>query len=324
MKHLTQEQRYTISVMAQQGFAQNKIAEAIGKHKSTISRELLRNCDNRSCNYNYLLAQNKCEQRHKEKPKNKRFSKEVKQEVESLLRKDFSPEQVSGRLKLESIYSISHETIYQHVWNEKKKGGTLFTHLRRKGRKYRKRGNSKDTRGIIKDRITIDKRPKIVDRKRRFGDLEIDTIIGKNHKGAILTINDRVSSMVWIANLKGKNAQELASKTIEILSGYKLAKTITADNGKEFAKHKIISEALGVDFYFADPYHSWQRGANENTNGLIRQYFPKGTSFENITDQDIMDVQNILNNRPRKKINFLTPHEFFDLNLSNNKVAFMT
>ena len=164
-----------------------------------------------------------------------------------------------------------------------------------------------------------------VDQKQRLGDLEIDTVIGQNHKGALLTINDRVSSMVWIAKLNGKNAEDLAHKAIEVLTPFKdFIHTITGDNGKEFAEHKTISKGLNIDFYFARPYHSWERGANENTNGLIRQYFAKGSSFENITDKDVAEVQEILNNRPRKKINFLTPIEFFTINLLNQKVALVT
>lgn len=164
-----------------------------------------------------------------------------------------------------------------------------------------------------------------MDEKTRLGDLEIDTIIGKNHQGAILSINDRVSGYLWLAKLKGKDAEELAMKTVEILQPQaQWLHTITGDNGKEFAEHKTISNTLKVDFFFAKPYHSWERGANENTNGLIRQYLPKGLSFENVTDKDIEYIQRKLNNRPRKKLNFLTPNEFLSLNLSNQKVAFVT
>jgi IS30 family transposase len=207
----------------------------------------------------------------------------------------------------------------------KKAKGSLFTHLRRKGRKYRKRGSAKDNRGIIKNRVDISQRPAIVNEKIRLGDLEIDTIIGKNHQGAILTINDRVSSYVWMAKLSGKNADELAMKAVEILQPHAhRIHTITGDNGKEFADHKKIAQQIGIDFYFAKPYHSWERGANENTNGLIRQYFPKGSSFESITDKQIQYVQHKLNNRPRKKLGFLSPTEFLSLKLSNQKVAFIT
>lgn len=325
MKHLTVEQRYTISVMKKQGFRQKDIALTIRKDKSVVSRELNRNCDKRSKKYEAGLAQRKYQQRQMDKPKHIHFTEEIKQCVDEFLNKDYSPEQITGRTKIEGNPCVSTERIYQYVWNDKKEGGNLYMHLRRKGRKYRKRGHAKDTRGIIKDRVDIEQRPDIVDEKKRLGDLEIDTVIGQNHKGALLTINDRVSSMVWIAKLNGKNADELAQKTIEVLNPYKnLTNTVTADNGKEFAEHKVISTGLNVNFYFAKPYHSWERGANENTNGLIRQYFPKGSSFENISNEDVQRVQDILNNRPRKKLKFLTPNEFLLLNLSNKKVAFVT
>lgn len=325
MKHITQEQRYTICVMKEKGFNQKEIAETIGKDKSVVSRELKRNCDKRSKKYEADLAQRKYQKRQKEKPKHIYFTEDVKQLVNKLLIDDYSPEQIAGRSKKTGENCVSPERIYQYIWNEKKQGGMLYKHLRHKGRKYRKRGNAKDTRGIIKDRIDIDKRPAIVNEKIRIGDLEIDTVIGKNHKGALLTINDRVSSSVWIAKLDSKNAEELTQKTIEILNPLSfLVHTITADNGKEFAEHKKISKALKLDFYFAKPYHSWERGANENTNGLIRQYFTKGSSFENITNDDVQRVQDILNNRPRKKLNFLTPNEFLSIHLFNQKVALVT
>jgi len=168
-------------------------------------------------------------------------------------------------------------------------------------------------------------RPAIVEEKIRIGDLEADTIIGKNHKGAILTINDRVSSFVWIEKLQSKDAGELAIKAVEkIIPHNHWIYTMTSDNGKEFAEHKSIANDLGIDFFFAKPYHSWERGANENINGLIRQYFPKGSSFENITNQQIQYVQHKLNNRPRKKLGFLSPIEFLSLNLIKQKVAFVT
>lgn len=325
MKQLTIEQRYTISVMKENGYKQKQIAEAIGKDKSTVSRELHRNCDGRSGEYRYDLAQRKCDQRHHTKTKNLRFTEQVKAYVDTWLLEDYSPEQIAGRSKLDKVDCVSHERIYQYVWEDKKAKGDLFIHLRRKGRKYRKRGAAKDSRGIIKDRVDISLRPAIVDEKTRLGDLEIDTVIGKNHQGAILTINDRVSSYLWMAKLNGKNAEELAMKAVEILESQSYwLHTITSDNGKEFAEHKKIAENVKIDFYFAKPYHSWERGANENTNGLIRQYFPKGSSFETITNKDIEYVQHKLNNRPRKKLGFLSPNEFLTLNLSNQKVAFIT
>jgi len=305
MKHLTVEQRYTICVMKNQSYSQTDIALTIGKNKSVVLRELKRNCDLRSKKYDGDLAQRKYQQRQANKPKHIRFTETVKQLVDELLNKDYSPEQIVGRAKIEGNPCVSTERIYQYVWKDKKEGGLLYKHLRRKGRKYRKRGSSKDTRGIIKDRVDIDQRPAIVNEKQRLGDLEIDTVIGQNHKGALLTINDRASNKTWVAKLDGKNADELAQKTIEVLSPYKnLLNTITSDNGKEFAEHKTISKDLTVDFFFAKPYHSWERGANENMNGLIRQYFPKGSSFENISNEDVQRVQDRLNYRPREKLNF--------------------
>ena len=325
MKHLTVEQRHTISVMKQKGYTQKQISETLGKDKSTVSRELQRNCDKRSGEYRHDLAQRKCEQRHYSKAKKLRFTEHVRKYVDTWLEEDYSPEQIAGRAKLDGVDCVSHERIYKYVWADKKAKGSLFVHLRRKGRKYRKRGAAKDSRGIIKDRVDISQRPVIVDEKTRIGDLEIDTVIGKNHQGAILTINDRVSSFLWMAKLNSKNAEELAEKVVEILSPQAhWMHTITGDNGKEFAEHKKIAENISIDFYFAKPYHSWERGANENTNGLIRQYFPKGSSFEKITNKDIQYVQHKLNNRPRKKLGFLSPIEFLSLNLSNQKVAFIT
>lgn len=322
MERLTSEQRYTISVMLKQGHSKQEIATYLGKDKSVIYRELNRNCDHRNGEYKHDLAQRKYENRLKTKPKSLRFTSEMKSLVGELLKEDYSPEQISGRLKAEGKDCVSHEVIYQYVWTDKKKGGTLHLHLRCGNKRYRKRTGSKDKRGQIKNRIGIEQRPEIVDEKSRFGDLEIDTVIGKNHKKALLTINDRVTGLVWIRLLDGKHAKALTIKAIEALWDTKnKIHTITADNGKEFADHQTIAEQLDVDVYFARPYHSWERGANENTNGLIRQYFTKGSSFENITDQEVKWVQDKLNNRPRKRLNYLSPNEMYNIIFNNEKVA---
>ena len=332
MSQLTKAQRYTISVMRKQDFPMGEIAAAIGKHKSTISRELRRNCDGRSGQYDADLAQRKCERRQKGKPHRVRFTEEVRLRVEAMLREDYSPEQVVGRCRLEGLECVSVETIYQYVWGDKRRGGDLHTHLRRKGRKYRKRGAKKDSRGVIRDRVSIDERPKVVDDKSRFGDLEIDLIMGANHRRALLSANDRASGISWIALLEGKDSKALAEKAAEMLIPFKgLLHTITSDNGKEFAEHKAIAKSLAVDYYFAHPYHSWKRGANENMNGLIRQYLPKGTPFDGLDDNEIKRIRDKLNNRPRKKLGFLTPIEYFfanfapELNQSlTQKAAFVT
>jgi IS30 family transposase len=325
MGHLTKAQRYGISAMLQAGKTKKEISEKIGKDKSVLSRELRRNRDGRTGKYDPDLAQRKYEKRLKEKPKHIHFTEEIKQQVIRGLNEDYSPEQIVGRAGLKGENCVSHETVYQFIWQDKKQGGNLYKHLRNRGKKYKKRGNYKSQRGIIKDRVSIGERPKIVDEKIRLGDLEIDTVIGKNHKGALLTVTDRVSLMEWIQKLSGKNAGELADETIRILEPFKNhLHTVTSDNGKEFATHQKISESLGINFYFAHPYKSCERGCNENANRLIRQYIPKKTDFETVDNEYVHWIQHKLNSRPRKKLGFLTPNEFFLNYLCNNKVAFVT
>ena len=201
----------------------------------------------------------KYQKRTAKKPKKIHFTQAVRERVEELLREDFSPEQIAGRCELEGLECISHERIYQHIWEDKKRGGDLYTHLRRKGRRYRKRGASRDNRGIISNRVGIENRPAIVEQRSRFEDLEIDTMIGKNHKGALLTINDRATGICWLALLEGKEAKPLTKAMVDILSPIKdLLHTATADNGKEFSDHQQIASSLKIDVYFARPYHSWE------------------------------------------------------------------
>jgi len=325
MAHLTEEQRYTICCMLKQGYKQTEVAKAINKDASVVSREVKRNCDKRSGAYKYDLAIRKHKARQKEKRKHIRFTPEVRQDVEVLIEQDYSPEQVVGVLSKQGKPSVSTERIYQHVWSNKAAKGGLHTHLRRQGRRYRKRGGSKDSRGIIKDRVSIGQRPNIVDKRERFGDLEVDLIIGKNHKQAILTINDRASGVLKMKKVESKGAQVVTEAIIELLVDWRpYINTITADNGKEFAGHKTVAEELGIDYYFAHPYHSWERGSNENLNGLIRQYFKKGSDFSKLTPADIKRVETKLNMRPRKRYDFENPIFVMDKILFNKKVAFTT
>jgi len=320
MSHLTFEQRYTIAVMYQNGIKKAEIAAILGRDKSVISREINRNCDKRSGKYQADLAQRKCEKRHREKPKEIKLTAALKEYIDKLLVKKFSPEQISGTAKREDEPCVSTERIYQYIWKDKKQKGTLYLNLRTQGKRYRKRGSAKDKRGIIKDRVDISAREPVVEERIRFGDLEIDTIIGKDHKGAIITINDRATGMLKMKKTQGKDAEILAENVAEMLNDWKpYLFTVTADNGKEFARHKTIAESLDIKFYFARPYHSWERGSNENLNGLIRQYIPKKTDFDTLSDQDIQQIEYDLNNRPRKRFNFNSPLIMF-----NKKVAFVT
>lgn len=325
MSHLTKEQRYTIERLLQKGHTITYIASCIDKHKSVVSREIKRNCDQRSGQYKSDLAQRKYQCRQKTKPKKIHFTKEVQQQVESLLREDYSPEQICGSLALEDKFCVSVERIYQHIWKDKRRGGDLYKHLRTQGKRYQKRGASKDKRGRIKGRVDIDHRPKIVEQRNRFGDLEVDLIIGKNHQQAIVTINDRASGMLKMRKVESKDTNLVSKAIVEALEDWKpYLKTLTSDNGKEFADHFYVSENLNISYYFAKPYHPWQRGSNENLNGLIRQYFKKGSDFTKITQEQIKQVENKLNNRPRKRFNYNNPIFVMDQLLFNQNVAFVS
>ena len=246
--------------------------------------------------------------RRKEACKPSKMTPEMIATIESKLRIQWSPEQVSGWLLDKHEELISHESIYLHVWADKRSGGDLYTHLRHQGKKYDKRRNGKSTRGQIKNRVSIDDRPQIVDNKSRVGDWEIDTVIGKGHSGALVTIVERVTNLTVSKQVNGKTAAAVTKATIALLKPLKaVVHTITADNGKEFAYHEKVSDALGVEFYFAHPYSSWERGLNENTNGLLRQYFPKKTDFKEVTQADVRRAVNRLNARPRKYLDFKTP-----------------
>lgn len=326
MAHFTLDQRYEIQTYRKEGKGFSEIGRLIGRDRSVVSREVGRNSDQRNNVYNAKLADRKALSRHAEKPKYCRLNAGVESNISHYLSLDFSPEQMVGRSKIEGKEMVSVESIYKYIWEDKRKGGILYRSLRAKGKKYRKRGHSKDNRGIITGRIDIDERPAVVDRKERIGDLEIDLVIGKDHKGALITINDRSTGMLFMDKIENKEAGTIENKAIELLQDWKpLLKTITSDNGKEFANHSEIADSLDIDFYFAKPYHSWERGANENLNGLVRQYFPKKSDFGLITKEKIKQVNNILNNRPRKRFGYKTPNEIFAQKLDElANVAFIT
>ena len=311
MEHLDQLQRYQISAYLKAGRSYGYIAKALEVNKSTVSREIRRN--QTGDEYDPYKAQQLAATRQCVKHARKKYGEETWEVVNGMLRMDYSPEQISGRLKLEGRPAPSAETIYKHVWATKGSGSDLYTHLRRKNRKYQKRGNTYDSRGTIANRRDISERPAVVESRSRFGDLEIDTVIGRDKKGALLTINDRATGLSWIRKLEGKNSEQLAMATIKALRPLKkmgLLHTITSDNGREFAKHEKIAKKLKVDFYFARPYCSNDRASNENMNGLIRQYVPKGSSIRLLTDGNVRDIERKLNTRPRKRFDYKTPEEY--------------
>ena len=312
-KQLTMMQRYQIEALNKEGLSQRAIAKNIKVHHSTVSRELSRNKHDNG-DYYAQSASISTRLRYQYKSKNRRLNKTHISYIRSSLKKGWSPEQISGRMKLDDMGSLSHETIYQYVYHNQRSGGKLYKYLRHKNKKYTKRSAQHKSRGQIKDRVSIDNRPAIVETKKRVGDWEIDLIIGKHHHQAIVTIVDRCSKFTLMKKVDSKQARDVTKATIELMQPIKNhTHTITSDNGKEFSYHKEISKALDTGFYFAHPYRSCERGLNEHTNGLIREWFPKDKLFEEIKSSQIVEVQNSLNNRPRKILDYQTPAEvFFD------------
>jgi len=304
---LTQEQRYQIKALLEIERTQTEIAQRLGVHKSTISRELRRNEGQRG--YRPKQAHEKAVTRRVGKVQT-RVSPETWEQVEEKLRLDWSPEQISGWLKKNQLLSISPEWIYQHIYANKQAGGTLYKHLR-SCKKRRKRYGKYDRRGTIPARKSIEERPERVDARERLGDWEGDTIIGRGHQGAMVTLTERKSRFTLLRKVAQKSAEQVAQAMIDLLAWVQHLETITSDNGKEFTAHQKISRELLIDFYFAHPYASWERGTNENMNGLIRQYLPKERDLTTVTAQEEIMIMDRLNLRPRKCLDFCTPFEVF-------------
>jgi transposase, IS30 family len=309
--HLTYSQRCQISILKEREESQSEIARMLGVHRSTICRELTRN--RRSRTYEHDLAEKTAQDRRRTPPsKQNKFTK-LFSLIEEKLNLQWSPVQISGRLKEKGLGAISPETIYKYIRIDKKKGGTLYKNLRHQGKKYNKKGKGTSGRGCIPGRIDIKERPAIVEEKKRVGDWELDTIIGANHNGVIVSMVDRATKYTRLMKVFYKTAEEVGKAIIQALSPIsEFVHTLTADNGKEFAYHQMIGKELGATVYFATPYHSWERGLNEHTNGLVRQYFPKGMRFDEITEEEIKAVEAALNSRPRKILLFETPVEAFE------------
>ena len=304
MRHytqLTQEQRYQISALLRNDHSQNEIAKEIEKSKSTISRELKRNSGRRG--YRPKQADQKAQGRKdKAKP---RLRQEDWEMIEHLVYQDWSPEQIHDQVLAVHGLQVSHEWIYQHILQDKKMGGNLYQHLRCKKKRHKRYGKY-ERRGCIPGRISIEERPAVVNERKRIGDWEADTIFGRKKQQAIVTLTERKSRFTLMRKVTHKTSQEVGNALIELLRPYPVS-TITCDNGKEFVEHQRVAHALNAQVYFAHLNSAWERGTNENTNGLIRQYFPKGSDFSKITEPDIIFVMNRLNHRPRKCLGFESP-----------------
>ena len=305
---LTQEERYQIYILKKAEYSQTQIAELLERDKSTISRELRRNRGLKG--YRPRQAHNLALRRRYDKAQ-PRIGNPVWQLVEALIRDEWSPEQIVGRVEMEQGVSISHEWIYQHVYTDKRSGGNLYRFLRCQ-KVRRKRYGLYSRRGTIPNQVSIDERPAIVDAKRRFGDWEGDTVIGKSHRGALVTLVERKSLYTVIRSVIHKTAAAVRAAVVDGLTPYiDRVHTITYDNGREFADHEGMASDLETRIYFAHPYASWERGLNENTNGLIRQYFPKDRDLRTVTTCEIEKAMDKLNHRPRKSLGYRTPYEVF-------------
>jgi IS30 family transposase len=307
---LTEDERIEIYALRKAGNSQAQIAVALSRAPSTISRELERNAGRRG--YRPKQAQHKALER-RARPRAFKMSAEVLTHIEEKLDLEWSPEQISGTMEQAVGVKVSHERIYQHVWRDKRHGGALWRNLRLAGRnKRRKRYGKHDYRGRIRNRTGIEERPAIANARERVGDWEADLVSGARHRGFLVTLVDRKSRLSLIGHVARKTAAAVSAEITHLLEPHRArVHTITFDNGREFAGHESISSALECQCYFAHPYCSCERGTNENTNGLIRQYFPKKMDLRSVTREQLARVEQRLNHRPRKTHGFISPAAVF-------------
>lgn len=309
---ITPEERYMLATLRRQdpNLSFSAMARILGRHRSSISREFARNRSPHDGRYRHEKAQEHANGRRSRSRRKSQFTIEQWCLVESLLLDDLSPEQVSGRMRLEGRLRISHETIYQYILKDKREGGTLFLRLRQRMKKRRKRYGARDRRGRLEGKRHISERPAEVEHRRHPGHLEIDTVMGSGGRDCVVTLVDRATGEIAIGKLEDRTVASLNKRVVALLQRHPgRYQTITADNGTEFHGYEAIERAAAISFYFANPYHSWERASNENANGLVRQYLPKRSSMKNLTQRDCDRIAAKLNKRPRKRYGFLTPVE---------------
>jgi len=310
-QQLSQDERYRIAALRHQRLSLRKIAERLGRAPSTISREVRRNCYPTDGAYRALHANGRANARRRNSRRNSHYSTEQWREIEELLRKHWSPEQIAGSLKATSQLKISHETIYRWIWMDRAMGGTLWMHLRGTRKKRRKRYSKNDSRGRLAGKRSIEERPKHVENRRQLGHWGIDTVHGSG-RHSIVTLVERKSGYVEIGKIAAVTVEETNRAMIDLIGRhYHSYKSITSDNGGEFHGYLKIEAITDIPFFFCHPHHSWERGTNENTNGLIRQYLPKGRDLTSLTQERCDEIAEILNSRPRKRLKFKTPLEVF-------------
>ena len=312
-RQLTSGERYMLAALRKQGFNQAQIAHALGRHRSTVCRELHRNSTRADGRYRASTAQERTNGRRSRSRRNSRFTPEDFALIDELLCRQWSPEQVAGHLARSGQLSISHETIYRHVWRDKRAGGLLYTHLRGARKRRRKRYGAYDSRGRLAGKRMISERPAEVEARREAGHWEADTVAGSGASDCVVTLVERKTGLVLIGKLADRTAGSLSRRVLRLIGRHAgRFETVTADNGTEFHDYKRIEEGTKALFYFARPYHSWERGSNENANGLLRQYLPKGASMAGLSQQQCNAIARKLNTRPRKRLGFRTPLECFN------------
>ncbi len=310
---LTSGERYMLAALRRQGCNQSQIARSLGRHRSTVCREVRRNSTRADGHYRAFTAQERTNGRRSRSRRNQRFSAEDFALIDELLRRQWSPEQVAGHLRRLGRLLISHETIYRHVWRDKKAGGALYTHLRGARKRRRKRYGAYDSRGRLAGKRPISERPAEVEARSHVGHWEADTVMGAGSKDCVLTLVERKTGLVLIGKLADRTAEGLSRRAISLMRRPDMrCETVTADNGTEFHDYRRVERLTGAAFYFARPYHSWERGSNENANGLIRQYLPKGVSMAGLSQHQCNAIACKLNTRPRKRLGFRTPLECYN------------
>jgi len=309
---ITSAERYRLSALRRQGLGNPQIARELDRHRSTIWREVRRNAHPTDGRYKVEKAIERASGRRRRARSHPRFRPWQLQRVWRLLRRRWSPEQIAGQLGSSGSLRISHETIYRHIWRDLRRGGDLYRYLRCAIKRRRKRYGTYERRGRLAGKRMIQERPHQVDQRRQLGHWEIDTVLGKYSKHCIVSLVERKSGYLQIGKLTARNKEQTTGRTIELIRRHPdLFRTITADNGTEFHGYAEIEQATGVPFYFANPHHAWERGTNENTNGLIRQYLPKGMNMANLTQRRCDEIAKSLNTRPRKRHAYKTPNQIF-------------
>jgi IS30 family transposase len=308
---LSTEERYELAAMRRQHLGMAAIAEHLGRHRSTLYREVKRNQSVHDGSYRPSHAVEKASGRQHRSRRNWRYGPAAFVPIETLIRQEFSPEQIVGRRTLEGQTVMSHETIYRWLWRDKRCGGTLWRHLRGARKQRRKRYGRYDSRGRLAGKKLIEQRPAVVTGRGRIGDWEMDTVHGRGN-ACVVTVVERKTGLVRIGPIQRATKELTLDRTVKLLwAERQRVKTITADNGTEFHNYRELENILGTRVYFATPHHAWERGTNENTNGLIRQYLPKGANLSRLTQRQCSRIAEQLNNRPRLRLGFKTPNEAY-------------